>query len=366
MRIGCLSLYSFNSKNKKAAQSPNNFNVSYNNNYFKYISYPRFGSNFLTKIDGLICPCCGIKMVSPDTFNAKLTREALSGTGEKTLEVIAGFVQYMHPTERKCFNLLKKMSKKYPDSTLQELLIKAAPRHLEKLQMRQLRILDRIDIHTKELPESAQVQIIAISTKSREIITKDSYNTFIENKNPFQRKPFIASIEQLKALYPDNKAFDEVLRYSQMMPNSTNDVDAFFIKYSRRNSAAIGQRLVSKSVSTIEHIHPQSLDGENGERNYLAECAGCNNSRGSILMNDWMALHPNMFQNLRKYINGVIEEIKTSVIVGHNSYPKTVIKTIQKETLANEVLKEIPSKSLMGKFEQLITDLKAQVKAAGI
>lgn len=162
---------------------------------------------------------------------------------------------------------------------------------------------------------------------------------------------------------PDNEKLHIIVNVARKLPNSSTDTDAFLVKYSRRGQVEIGQRLVTKSVSTIEHIHPthpkdpKLPKGESSERNYLAECAGCNNKRGSILLNDWMAINPNMFKNLKIYMSEIKELIRTGRLVGHISYPKTVAKTIETETIGNEKAKENPNKKLIEDFTVLNKEL---------
>lgn len=316
-----------------------------------------FGQNFLTRIDGMICPCCGIKMTTTKKFNSRLKEAVLSGASKKAVEVITEFEPNLHRTEARCFTILKKLSKKNPDKTLQELIIMESPKHLYHLQLRQLRILDQIDIHTKELPPDIKENIEKISTEARSTINQETAENIAQNQSPFKRKAIINSLEAIKNAYPDNKILEEIHKISLRLPNSSNDVDSFFVKYTRRSPSEIGQRLVTKSQSTIEHILPQSEDGKNLEGNYLGECAGCNNSRGSILLNDWIAANPQMLKNLRIYMRQVALLINSGEIIAHDNYMKKVIATIRKETLGNEYIKAHPRKKLVAEFKALIYDL---------
>lgn len=328
-----------------------------------------FGSNFLTCIDGITCPCCGIKMISPHTFLSKLNKTTLVGASAKAVEVLIPFEQNMHSTERKSFFIIKKLSKKYPNASFEELLAKEAPKHLYRLQLKELRVLDQIDLNAKGLPEELHAQIAKVSKNGRDLILNESIENFATNENPFKRRFILDVLEDLQNKNPDNEQLHIIVNIARKLPNSSTDTDAFLVKYSRRGQVEIGQRLVSKSVSTIEHIHPthpidpNSPQGESSERNYLAECAGCNNKRGSILLNDWMAMNPNMFKNLKTYMREIKELIRIGRLVGHISYPKTAAKTIKCETIENERAKEHPNKKLIGDFLSLNRELNLIAKA---
>lgn len=356
MRVLSINLNNQNKSNPAGGMSISALTAphSYASNSVKTYNQT-FGTNFLTKIDGVICPCCGIKMVSVERFNAKLKPEFLSESSQRAIEALEEFEENLRPTEKSVFNMIKKLSKKSPNSTLQELIVKEAPKHFEYLQLRQLRVLDKIDLHTKELTADLQERISTISRDARNTIVSGTIED--PDDRHFKRKNVVNAIQELADANPENKTVSSIYSIAQQLPNSSTDVDSFFIKYSRRSSSEIGQRLVSKSISTIEHIHPQSKDGESAEKNYLAECAGCNNSRGSILMNDWIAMNPKMLKNLRLYMRQIVNLINTGKLVGHNDYPKIVTETIKNETIGNELKKEKPDKKLLKAFTALNEDL---------
>lgn len=316
-----------------------------------------FGTNFLTKIDGVICPCCGIKMTTVERFDQYLKEKFLSGSSKDAVATLTRFEPNMHTTEARCFTILKKLSRQFPEKTLQELVIREVPKHLYHLQLRQLRVLDQIDIHLKELPEEIRAGIAKVSTEARSTINNETTDNLASNNTPFKRKVIINLIERFKDANPGIKKLQEIYRTSLRLPNSSNDVDSFFVKYSRRSSSEIGQRLVSKSKSTIEHIHPHSKDGKSEEKNYLAECAGCNNSRGSILLNDWIVMNPQMLKNLRLYMRQIVSLIQEGKIIQHDDYPDEVTRTIKEETLGNELKKPRRHRRFIGEFRRLYDDL---------
>lgn len=362
MQIQPITFYNQSKFKKKSDVTfVKNYNSQPITNSSNYIHpFFSFGANFLTRIEGLSCPSCAVKMTTSEKFSSILTKEALSGSSQKSIETISNFEQNLHPTERNCLNIIKKISNKFPNSTLQELLIKEAPKHLERLQLRQLKVLDRIDIHLKNLAPDLKQQVAKITQDARIIIGEQE--DLFTDKTTFKRKVIINAFEALKNSNPDSIALKEIYNFSSSLPNSSNDVDSFFVKYSRRSSVEIGQRLVSKSVSTIEHIKPQSKDGASTAENYLGECAGCNNMRGSILLNDWIAMNKKMLKNIQLYMQEVIELIKIGRIKDHDNYPDQVLLTIKQETIGNELKKDKPNKYLVDAFNLLISNLENQIK----
>lgn len=124
IRVQSATFNNFKTNNKNNISDYYTSNFSFRQNFIQ----TSFGSNFLTRIDGITCPCCGVKMISANTFLSKLSKTTLSGTGTNAIEALNPFIQNMHPTERRCFYILKKLSKKYPDKNFQELLAKEAPK----------------------------------------------------------------------------------------------------------------------------------------------------------------------------------------------------------------------------------------------
>ena len=124
------------------------------------------------------------------------------------------------------------------------------------------------------------------------------------------------------------------------MPTSSGSVSAFLIKYSRRGSEEIARRLLNPSLTTTEHVHPRSKNGQNNTANYIAMCAECNSQRGNMPYLEWFKIRPEMPENLQKYINKIAERIKSKELRGFDSYIFEIIRTIERETDGQLILEK--------------------------
>lgn len=328
------------------------------------LSLPSFGAKSLTSLKGIHCPCCGMPMVVMEDFTKVLTEQNLSASSEEALGHISKFQPSLHHVEKRIFHMLKRLSKTKPDATLAQLLIEEAPKHFKNLQMRQLRFLDKIDIYSVALPADLKAKVTAMSSTARQQILSVADSKDI-NSQYFKRKMFVNPIRELMEANPDNATLKIIYQCAEKLPKSTNDLDSFVIKYFRRSSREIGQRLVSPSVSTVEHLLPLAQDGENDIRNYLPECAHCNGERHDTLLHKWIHDHPEMLKNILVTVKEVfskIKRIKNNIYVKQN-YPKIVVERIVEQTLGNaKGDKAIPAEwvkkfqSLSRKLRQLVPD----------
>lgn len=281
---------------------------------------------FLKVVDNIPCPCCGIKMVKSSDIALKLGGDVLTGPSAHSIEALYEFEDSMHPIEKACFGAIKSLGKKNPEMPLNELLLSVKELHLEKLKITEFKVLNQLDKLGKQLSPMSAKKLSDITDAARFSIKAEDSDV------PFKRKTVLDRVLKLKAHIPEKKVAEELLKVAHKLPSSGTNVDAFMVKYSRRSSKEIGLRLVSPSIGTVEHIRPKSIGGENNDKNYLLECAGCNNSRGNISLEDWVKIHPEMSDNIQKNMDAVIEKINSGIIKGYNWYPAEIAKTVAEES----------------------------------
>lgn len=278
-------------------------------------------------LQNIPCPCCGKIMIPPNLFSEKLTIENLSGTSRKAIKVLSEFKDSMPDIEKLCFEKFEKISKTSPNKTLAEIVKNLRDECLKKLKVNQFKVLQDINSMSANLSKSSAARIKTLLKESKKIIDKD------DPDHLFKRKAFINKLLNITSEIPEKELGEKIHKKSFELDNSENDVNAFIVKYSQRSSSEIGQRLVSKAVSTIEHIKPQVNKGENLDKNYLLECAGCNNSRMAIPLDEWIKnVHPEMPENTQKHFDLIIDLINQKKIKDFDDYPIAVAKTLEEES----------------------------------
>jgi len=323
-----------------------------------HMSYPiakpvSFGWHFFTKLKNAPCACCNGKMVTAEEF-AELTESILLQTSRHVVKSLEPFEKNMHAVEKECFGKIREASKTFPNRDLKEILRLLRPEHLKRLKLNQFKVLDKIDGMSNDLSIDSALKLREITTRARFIIMED------DNESPFKRKPLLAEISSLQDILPEKNIAKKIGEAMNDLPSSSNDVSAFIVKYSKRSSREIGQRLVSPSVVTVEHINPQNpleglAKGENNPKNYLLECARCNSKRGNIPLDEWVSIHcPDMIKNVQKYIDFIIDKINAKLLIGYEHYPEDVSETLDTAskgliTLDTSRLKSFEKDNLVGK-----------------
>lgn len=175
----------------------------------------------------------------------------------------------MFPIEKEIFKLLEAQSKKHPDLNLQELLKLKYPQAEKTLITQQANILNKIHFIIRQLPQKEY-------QPARMLLIKSFDQIFEPNPIPerrFSRKNFLRELHKIEI--NDEKIKKRVLEIAGKLPQSTNSINAFIVKYSqpyklrynnktgdytriKRDSVEIGTRLLEPSVGTVDHIHPQA------------------------------------------------------------------------------------------------------------
>lgn len=304
----------------------------------KYCSVDNFQ---IKKLKDLRCPVCG-KIMLDDEEIEYFVQDISSKKGEKLVKALEKYEDekvftkqttnekqsIYRPIKQEAVEILKKLAKVYPDKDLSDLFQIRRRYSLEKLVPLQMEILEEYaDFATKNAKTQIQKNeinnVINEYTKQAKGLTKEH----------FSRKKFIYSAIHV---FQDKKTQNEVNEIVQKLPNSQNNVDAFFVKQTSKtkDSESLARSLVSQTTSSAEHLEPKSKGGKNKISNYIADCAECNMQRSDAAFDEWIETIPNFEDNLQKYIETIQKAIDDGKLdEDYDTYPTEVIETIK--TLSN-------------------------------
>lgn len=276
----------------------------------------------LRNIPNLTCACCGKKMINERDF-AKLKAKDYEGPAQQVLKKLNPYSKDMRPTEKTVYNLLKRAANKDPNADLHTLINKRYYYHLGRLEVKQLNIINKAIALDLNLNEKSKAELDKTMQAVRYIL-------FVEAKEqPQKRSRIIAEFRKLRKNSDEKAKIDQMLEILKSLPTSKDDVDAFMTKYTKRGNREIGQRLMSPSLPTLDHIKPAKNSGKDDFSNLIVMCEKCNSSRGHIPYTDWFLIHPEMPKNIQKNINKVISEINTGHLQGFDDYPAAIKETLE-------------------------------------
>ena len=137
------------------------------------------------------------------------------------------------------------------------------------------------------------------------------------------------------------------------LPQSFEHVQRIHDKYADRSNGDIARRIFSTALTTAEHIHPHSLGGPDDTDNYIAECAGCNNPRGSMDYADWLKVHPEYPRKAQEHIEHVQARlINGEISRSYTDYPVKVRDSLSNESNGRMVLKVLNPETIERMREQ--------------
>ncbi len=288
----------------------------------KNCSTSNFEVKFLYDIN---CPSCNKTMVTSNQLNSFI-KNVDHKSGENLIKIIKRYDKYYHDTEKEVADKICNYAVENPKLNISEIVKALSIEHQENLVQEQNAILDQLRKEADTLEESEKEEYIAFINDSMEA----SRN--FEDEKYFKRKTFLDNLSEIGKNLKDQENFDRIYEIACKLPTSANSANAFFIKYSRRGDEEIARRLLNPSLTTTEHVHPRSKEGENNTANYIAMCAECNSNRGSMPYLEWFKTHPDMPKNLQNYVNIIAERIKSKELRGYDSYLFEIIDTIERET----------------------------------
>lgn len=287
----------------------------------------------LRNIPNLTCACCGKKMMNESEFAAMKSKD-YEGPAVQVLKKLQKYEKVMRPTEKTIFHLLKRSAAKDPNADLHRLMEKRYLYHLSRLEVKQLQVIEKAISLKLNLNEESKEELSKTLDNVKKIM-------FVESKKVQQKRTrIIAEFEDLQkrcGIKEEKKKIDKILKVIRTLPDSKTDVDSFITKYNDKNrgNREIGQRLLSTSLPTLDHIKASKRSGHDDFANMLVLCEKCNSERGHIPYLEWFKIHPEMPANIQKNMNKVITEINEGRLKEFDDYPEKVKATLDRVTRGN-------------------------------
>lgn len=250
---------------------------------------------------------------------------------EYMVNALEKFTPQMHKTEKDVFEILKDESKRQPQKTFTEIL--SNPRvkdyHLKKLEKEQKSVFKDVEYIASQMSPESLKTILRTIAKSKAIF--DSPNSKIVNK----RSTVIESFKLLQESIPEQDLYQQIMSRIYELPSSKNNASSFIIKYASHTPNEIAEQILRGSESTHEHVKPKRRvddNGENANSNYIVLCRNCNSERGQMPYSDFIKIHPQMPENMQKYMNIVIHSINIGQLLGFDQYPWQIKSAVEKES----------------------------------
>ena len=188
----------------------------------------------------------------------------------------------------------------HPKENIQQLLIRLVPEYISALENEQMAVLRNLQAKYLNAFKSKEEQkaFTLILYETAQWIHDES------GKMPFKCKTFYRELKNILSLpiFKDKELVKSILKDAKRMPQSTENANAFIVKYSKRTPREIVEQLFVEPLTTVEHIKPQVAGGKSEAMANLAmACSNCNGGRrGSIPLDEFVEQNPNIEKNIKK------------------------------------------------------------------
>ena len=247
----------------------------------------------------LTCLCCGRVMIEPKKIAELEKSGVLKLNSAEAVKYLEKYRNNMHSVEQQVFDILKEQSKLYPYLNFQQILNIIKPEYEKPLIKTQFGIFKMIEKACDNIDPKLKQNVANLIQEEKSLI--------LSGNNHFRRKRFVRKFEQIFEGTSNTALKEHLIRLANKLPTSYEDKNAFVVKYSSYPSEAIGIRLLSYSICTIEHVLPKNRDGENHIFNYIPECMRCNSFRQDRKMTQQLEEHPEMFANAQILMDRLID-----------------------------------------------------------
>ena len=285
----------------------------------------------LKELDNITCPYSGVKMISSKKMD-KIERDIRQCHNiHERIGVLEPYQKCMQELEKEVFTILKGYEINYPNRTMNDCFNELKPQCWAELRIDEFKVLDEVDKTSNQLDAKTALEVRKITTEARKKILEDKEDQI------FKRKDLLAKIHEVTQDCPNQDIVDEMWNIANKLPKSSNNFNAFIVKYADRSPDEISARLLRPSTASIEHIRPANPhsdkieSGENDLTNFMLTSRDWNSGRGNTPLPEFIEKHPNIPRYSQMYINDIMKAIKKGKLQECDWYPY-----IMKETLYSE------------------------------
>lgn len=280
----------------------------------------------LAQCQNLPCPCCGTVMKN-NSERGGISADIAYHRGAKLVETLNKYAKFLRKGRIDAADEIKQLALQYPKATIGELLRMTHDEHLDALCTKQINVINSFfPTHQKAYKDPKTRDLFSSYFADQKNIIK-----YATNEGQFKNKKFKDELVQRCKDFSLPIRCGEIYRHFSALPRSTNDKDAFFVKYERRSDYEIANALVKNNCPTIEHIDPFSKSKDNHFSNLLVMCSDCNEERGDEPYEKFIKKHPEMRTNFYNYIEAVKKEIeKPKYKALYTNYAASVENTFDK------------------------------------
>ena len=258
--------------------------------------------------------------------------EGVTLPAPKVMKIFKKYYDHFSDNTKALLDVMDKYSESNPYKTFVEIfhnpeIIKVHQESLEKFNKRS--VMDRVSVF-RELQS-----LSSLKPEDRKYLQQVNSNALtVFNSEYYQPHIKKAMVEDLYGNFTSSLE-DENLRGNimQIIKGFSYEepfVDKFILDSVKldKSDMDIVKSISEELLATFEHVQLKSKDGTRAKANGIVLCKKCNNERSNVSYPLFLKFHPEMLENMQKQINRVVSFITNRKLIGYDSYPVDVKRTL--------------------------------------
>lgn len=267
--------------------------------------------------------------------------ENVTQSSSKVVNMFRPYYEHFSEKTKSLLDVMEKYSHKYPNKTFIEIFNN--PKIINKHQ----KVLDDINKHSvmDRVSVFREIQSLAglkpeVKRGLQEINSRVITITNSEYYEPHIKKAFVEKLYgDFSSTLSDENLRKNIMQIIKGFSYKEAYADKFILDAvkSGKTDMDIVRAISEELLATFEHVQAKSKDGTRAAANGIVLCKKCNSERSNVEYPIFLGLHPEMFANMQKQINRVISFINNKKLIGYDSYPIDIKKTLL--TYSDNILK---------------------------
>ena len=282
-----------------------------------------------------------IKSLSPktqlDIMQIGIYADGISIKAPKVVKKLEKYYEHFSDDAKNMFDLIDVYATKYPKKTFAEIF--SMPEVIgyhsnifentkQENSIRKINVFKRLRELSLDLPKKEMKDLQNVNTNAMTILNDGLYKSNIN-------KALIEDLYSQFTLRCSNKNIaQQIFETAMELPFNSSSPDKYIVDFvkNRKNDMDFIKMFVNEIQATFEHYKAKSKGGEDVQDNIIILCGKCNKERSNLPYPFFLRLHPEMYENIQKQLNKVMNFIMRGKLINYDNYPIGIRDTVLEET----------------------------------
>lgn len=275
----------------------------------------------IAEFEGIPCACCGATTITHKQRSEIFSLIENAASQKEVFDIVEKYKKYLKPKYIEIIDSYKYIFKKYPNMSQDKIFEILRSGFKDKMDIAMLETIDEINSEAlhMHLNEDDKKNLKRFCAKAK----SDFMNMDYQSRFPYDEYVNMV-LNTIGKMSSTNKyVLIDIAKEKVMNIYSLQNVLYIHPNILAKMSPLRGmvENMFKSVVITGDHMIPKNKNGWDVKSNIVGFCKTCNTKKSDMSLKDFYRYNPQLKVNFQKYLNKVVELIKSGQLKGYDDYP---------------------------------------------